>query len=164
MRVSSRFKVLARSAFVGWIAGGTVMLPFQIAEAMRNAGLEARNRMELMLLSIALYAVLSFAVSFYSCVMFFFPMAWLFASERIIARRRLWVVLSTLFGFALMGLRAHIWTAFRHDGVGMANFWFWALFAALFFGVTAADYVRKLVRTLKRTADAFLPVAGSWAG
>jgi hypothetical protein len=135
-----RFRGAVRAAIFGWIAGWLVVLPFQLLEAIRNAGFDVRLFGEMVALSVALWTLLTFAVSCYCCCFFLLPVVWLLSPGRIVAHRTLWTSLNTLFGFALMALRSHVWTAFGHDGVGTTNFWVWALFASAFFGVAAEAY------------------------
>jgi hypothetical protein len=148
MSLSFRFRRAVRSALFGWIAGGLAVLPLQLLEAIRNAAFGTRLFGEMLGLSITLWTLLSLAVSCYCLCLFLLPVIWLFSPERIAAHRILWTALNAGFGFLLMALRAHVWTAFDHDGVGSTNFWIWALFATVFFGVAAESYVRQMKRIL----------------
>jgi hypothetical protein len=88
--------------------------------------------------------LLTLGVSCYFCCLFLLPAIWLLETRKIVAHRMLWTIVNMLAGCALVGLRAHVWTAFQHDGVGTVNFWIWGLFASVFFGVAAEVYVRRI--------------------
>jgi hypothetical protein len=143
-----RFRTAMRAAAFGWTAGWLAVLPFQLVEAVRNVGFSASLFAEMLASSVALYTLLSLAVSCYCCCLFFLPVIWLLSPERIVAHPVAWTILNALGGFTLMGLRAHVWTAFEHDGVGTINFWIWAFFASVFFGVTGRLYVRGMKRII----------------
>jgi hypothetical protein len=153
MNTRSRLRSVVPAAFIGWIAGWLLIMPFQLFEAARNAGLSTASTSpglfaKLLGISLVLWTVLSLAVSCYCCCMFLSPVIWITPPEGITAHRRLWVVSNIAFGASLIGLRAHIWTAFNHDGVGLGNFWVWALFAAVFFGIAAECYFRIIRKVL----------------
>jgi hypothetical protein len=143
-----RLGSVVRAALFGWIAGWLAGLPLQLLEAIRNAGFDTRLFGEMLTFSIALYALLTFAVASYWCCIFLLPAIWILSPATILAHRITWTTLNALFGFALMALRAHVWTSLEHDGVGLANFWLWALFASVFFAVTAEIYVRQIKKAL----------------
>ena len=153
MSTSSRFRSLLRAALIGWIGGCLILAPLQLFEAARNAGWNAARTtpglfVELLGISLLLWVALSFAVSCYCCCMFLSPIIWITPPEGIAAHRRAWVISNIAFGVSLIGLRAHIWTALNHDGVGLGNFWVWAVFAAVFFGITAENYFRLIRNAL----------------
>jgi hypothetical protein len=147
MKMRARFTSLARGALLGWLVGCVALAPYQFLEAARNAGWSSAHSApglfaEVIVLSILLWAGLTFAVSTFFCCIFIAPMVWNIAPERVLAHRLAWALSWTIFGIAVIALRAHIWTAFNHDGVGLANFWLWAAFACAFFAVTAESYHR----------------------
>jgi pheromone shutdown protein TraB len=76
--------------------------------------------------------------------MFLSPAIWFIPLGKIAAHRRIWIASNIGFGIALIALRAHVWTVIYHDGVGLQNFWIWALFTATFFGIAAEAYARSV--------------------
>jgi hypothetical protein len=165
MSVRSRFRGVVRAALRGWIAGCLIVLPLQLVEAIRNAGLNTVRThpgvfAELIGLSMLLWMLLSLAVACYCCCCFLLPIVWVISPGRIVAHRARWVGLNAAFGLSLMTLRSHVWTAFNHDGVGFGNFWVWSSYAVIFFGVTAEVYfrnARKLTAAARRQASSVQP-------
>jgi hypothetical protein len=144
MTLLQRIAKAAIASLCGWIAGWIAALPFQIVEAVRNAGTEIHLLVSVLGFSIALWTLLSFAVAVYCYCLFLLPVVWLVSPSWFLNRRILWIALSTIFGVFLIALRAHVWTAFDHDGVGFTNFWVWGVFATVFCLVTATAYTRFL--------------------
>jgi hypothetical protein len=147
MTLVQRIGKAALATLFGWIAGWIAALPFQIVEAIRNAGTDVRLLISVMGFAIALWTLLTFAVAVYCYCLFLLPIVWLVSPSWFLRRRTLWIALSTLFGVLLIAFRAHVWTAFDHDGVGFTNFWVWGVFATLFCLVTSFFYVRFLRAT-----------------
>ncbi len=148
MTLLRRFRKAALAALIGWIAGWLAALPFQIVEAVRNAGTDFRLLASALGFALALWTLLTLAIALYSYCLFFLPILWLVSPEWFLRHRGLWIALSTIFGAALIALRAHVWTAFNHDGVGFSNFWVWGTFATVFCLVTSTVYVRRLQSAL----------------
>lgn len=158
MTIRARFWTAARAAGVGWLAGWLLVAPVQVVEAICNTGWAAAKTTpglfaEVIVLSLLLWTVLSFGVACYCCCAFLFPTVWIISPQSIRTHRTLWVSSNIGFGFTLIALRAHVWTAFNRDGVGFTNFWVWAVYASIFFGVTAQRYQRAI-----RNAGAAEPV------
>lgn len=137
------YKALLASLF-GWIAGLFAAMPFQIVEAIRVTGSDSRLLVTELGLTLALWIVLTFALAFYWCGFFLFPIAWIVPAGWILRHRSLWISASTVFGIALIVVRGHVWTAFDHDGVSLITFWMWAVFSTTFFLVTSALYEKSL--------------------
>ena len=147
MTLVQRIGKAALATLFGWIAGWIAAMPFQIVEAIRNAGTDVRLLISVLGFAIALWTLLTFAVAVYCYCLFLLPIVWLVSPSWFLRRSTLWIALSTLFGVLLIALRAHVWTAFDHDGVGFTNFWVWGVFATLFCLVTSFFYVRFLRAT-----------------
>ncbi|MGA7312734.1 MAG: hypothetical protein WBX22_02075 [Silvibacterium sp.] len=152
------FKALRASLF-GWIAGMLAATPFQIVEAIRTPVPNDRLLILDLSFALALWIALTFALALYFCGLFLLPMAWMVPVAWILRHRGLWMAASTVFGIALMAMRAHVWTALYHDGVSLINFWMWAIFSATFFLVTSAFY-SKYLRDEPAAASGELGVVG----
>lgn len=151
MTLPQRFRKAALAALLGWVAGWLAALPFQVVEAIRNTGADVRLLVPALGFALALWTLLTLAIALYCYCLFFLPIVWLVAPSWFLRHRPLWITLSTLFGATLMALRAHVWTAFNHDGVGFTNFWVWSIYAAVFCLATSAIYVRRLQNALPAT-------------
>ncbi len=144
MSALERIRAALRAALFGWVAGLAASSPFQIAEAVRNAGAETRLLAYQLAVVMALWSLLTCAMALYWCAFFLLPAAWLASAPWVIRRRLAWTATSMLFGVLLMAIRLHIWTSLQHDGISLFNFFMWAVFAGVFFAATSAVYVRLL--------------------
>jgi len=140
----ARFLKALLASLFGWIAGLVAAMPFQILEAVRVTASDRRLLLPELGFTLALWSVLTFAVALYYCGFFLLPMAWTLPASWILRCRGLWISISTAFGILIMAARAHVWTAFDHDGVSLINFWMWAVFSAAFWLVTSACYAKFL--------------------
>ena len=147
-----RFKLTAQAALYGWFAAWLLTLPLQILEATRNIGLEARLHVlhyaELLVISMALWIAITFGFACYCCLVFLLPGVSIVTWAWLADHRWIWNASNMAFGVVLIALRAHVWTAIAHDGIGFANFWTWTIFTAMFFGVAAEVYWREVKASL----------------
>jgi|SRR5579862_4146149 len=144
MSVRQRIRALLRASLLGWATGVIAGLPFQIIEGVRNAGMSSRLLAYDLGMVLVLWCALTFAMAFYWCGCFLLPVVWLASAAWTLRHRRSWIAVSAVFGVLLMAVRLHVWTAYEHDGIGLINFWMWAVFAAAFFLSTSALYARFL--------------------
>ena len=144
MSLQRRIRSALLASLLGWIAGMAAGLPFQIVEAVRNAGAGSRLLAYELGVVLSLWSVLTFAMALYWCGFFLLPIVWLVSSAWILRHRQLWIAASPVFGVILMAVRLHLWTAFEHDGISVINFWMYAVFAGTFFVATAALYAKFL--------------------
>jgi hypothetical protein len=147
-----RFKLTARAALYGWVAAWLLALPFQVLEAVRNVGIDARLHAlyftKLLAISAALWTILTFGFACYCCIVFLFPAVSIVTWAKLAEHRWIWIASNIAFGILLIAMRAHVWTAVEHDGVGFANFWMWTMFTSIFFGVAAEVYWREVKTAL----------------
>jgi hypothetical protein len=144
MSLGRRIRAVLLASFLGWIAGMSAGAPFQIVEAVRNAGGGSRLLAYELGVVLAMWSALTFVIALYWCGFFLFPIAWLVSAAWILRHRKLWITVAPVFGVVLMAVRLHLWTAFDHDGVSVINFFMWAVVAATFFLATATSYARLL--------------------
>jgi hypothetical protein len=152
MSVWERLRKALRASLYGWIAGLVAGSPFQVVESVRNAGVAGQLMVSELGIALVLWSMLTFAMALYWCDFFLLPIAWLVRATWILRHRRLWVVSSPIFGVGIMAVRLHVWTAADHDGISLINFWMWAVFAAVFFAVTAVMYARFLGAIARESA------------
>ena len=143
MSLRGRIRAALLASLVGWVTGAAVGAPFQVVEAIRNAGGGRLLAYDLGVV-LAVWSALTFAIASYCCGFFLIPIAWLVSAEWIPRHRKLWITVTPVFGIVLMAVRLHVWTTFDHDGVSVINFFMWASFAAVFFAATAAMYANIL--------------------
>jgi hypothetical protein len=144
MTVRRRIRAALLASLLGWIAGLLASVPFQIIEAMRNAGGGGRVLAYELGMVLAMWSALTFVMALYWCAFFLIPIVWLASAGWVLRHRELWLVITPVFGVVLMAVRLHVWTAFEHDGISVINFFMWAVYAAAFFGLTAVSYSRFL--------------------
>jgi hypothetical protein len=144
MSLRGRIRAALLASLLGWIAGMAAGVPFQIVEAVRNAGGGSRLLAYELGVVLAIWSALTFAMAVYWCGFFLLPIVWLVSAAWILRHRRLWITVSPVFAVVLMAVRLHVWTAFDHDGISIINFWMWAVFAAVFFVTAASQYARFL--------------------
>ena len=150
MSLLERIRAALRASLFGWIAGLAASSPFQIVEAVRNAGAGTRLLAYELAIVLGLWTVLTFAMALYWCGFFLLPVVWLTSAGWVARRRWPWIAASTIFGLVLMALRLHVWTALDHDGIGLFNFFMWCVFAGTFFA-TAATWFAKFLRAAAET-------------
>jgi hypothetical protein len=153
MSLRGRIRAALLASLLGWIAGMAVATPFQIVEAVRNAGEGSRLLAYDLGVVLAMWSALTFAMAAYWCGFFLLPIVWLVSAAWILRHRKLWITVSPLFGVVLMAVRLHVWTAFDHDGVSVINFFMWAVFAGTFFVATAvlcANFLRTASSEIQR--------------
>ena len=143
MSLHRRVRAALLASLVGWIAGMAVGAPFQIVEAVRNAGGSRLLAYDVGIV-LAMWSALTFVIASYWCGFFLLPIVWLVSGTWIVRHRKLWVTVAPVFGVVLMAVRLHLWTAFDHDGISVINFFMWASFAAVFFVMTAIVYANFL--------------------
>jgi hypothetical protein len=152
MSIGLRFRKVAGAAFFGWLVAFAAVMPFKAYDAVRTINfapaIGAVRFAELLGLYLGLWVVMTFAIACYGCCVFLFPAVWILSPDTVVAHRRLWAGMNVIYGFVLIALRSHIWTAFGHDGVGYENFWIWQGFACTFFGITAEFYRRDVRSTV----------------
>jgi hypothetical protein len=144
MTVRRRIRAALLASLLGWIAGLLATVPFQIVEAMRNAGGGGRVLAYELGMVLAMWSTLTFAMALYWSAFFLIPIVWLLSAGWVLRHRELWLAITPVFGVVLMAVRLHVWTAFEHDGISVINFFMWAVYAAVFFGMTAVFYARFL--------------------
>ena len=144
MTLRGRIRAALLASLLGWIAGMAAASPFQIVEAVRNAGGGSRLLAYDLGVVLAMWSALTFAMAAYWCGFFLLPIVWLVSAPWILRHRKLWITAAPVFGVVLMAVRLHLWTAFDHDGISVINFFMWAVFAAVFFVATAALYAKLL--------------------
>lgn len=144
MSLPRRIRAALLASLLGWIAGVAATAPFQIVEAVRNAGGGGRLLVYELAVVLSLWSVLTLFVALYWSAFFLIPVAWLVSAAWTLRHRQLWITVSPVFGVVLMAIRLHVWTALEHDGVSVINFFMWATFAAAFFAMTAVFYARFL--------------------
>ena len=144
MSLRRRIRAALLASLLGWVAGIIASVPFQIVEAMRNAGGDGRVVAYDLGVVLAMWSALTFAIAIYWCGFFLIPIVWLVSAGWVLRHRQLWLCVTPAFGVVLMAARLHIWTAFQHDGISVINFFMWAVYAGAFFGLTAVFYSRFL--------------------
>ena len=144
MSLRGRIRAALLASLLGWVAGMAVAAPFQIVEAVRNAGEGSRLLAYDLGVVLAMWSALTSAMALYWCGFFLLPIVWLVSAAWILRHRKLWITVAPVFGVVLMAVRLHLWTAFDHDGVSVINFFMWAVFAGTFFVATAALYANFL--------------------
>ena len=144
MSLRGRVRAALLASLLGWIVGMAAGAPFQIVEAVRNAGGGGRLLAYQVGVVLAMWSGLTFAIALYWCGFFLLPIVWLVSAAWILRHRKIFVTVSPVFGIVLMAVRLHVWRAFDHDGVSVINFFMWASFAAVFFVATAAMYANIL--------------------
>lgn len=144
MSLGKRVRAALFASLLGWIVGLAASIPFQVVEAVRNAGGGGRVLAYELGIVLAMWTALTFAIALYWCGLFLIPIVWLVPARWILRHRRLWLTVTPVFGVVLMAARLHVWTAFQHDGISVINFFMWAVYAAVFFGLTAVFYSRSL--------------------
>jgi hypothetical protein len=144
MTVRRRIRAALLASLLGWIAGLLASVPFQIVEAMRNAGGGGRVLAYELGMVLAMWSALTFVMALYWFAFFLIPIVWLVSAGWVLRHRELWLAITPVFGVVLMAVRLHVWTAFEHDGISVINFFMWAMYAAAFFGLTAVFYARFL--------------------
>ena len=137
LRVRIRRAVFA--SFIGWIAGFTASLPFQVTEVIRASGSAAHAAVALLL-----WTLFSLVVSLYFCAFFVIPVTWMLPATLILGHRVISIVAAGVFGVLLAAFRLHIWTARYHDGISLINFCMWAAYSGAFFLAASAVYTRGL--------------------
>ena len=146
MILRRRIRAALLASLLGWVAGMVASSPFQIVEAVRNAGAGSRLLVYELGVVLAMWSALTFAMALYWCGFFLLPIVWLVSSAWVLRHQQLWITVCPAFGVLLMAARLHLWTAFEHDGISVINFFMWAVFAGAFYVTTAAFYVRFLRR------------------
>ena len=144
MSLRGRVRAALLASLLGWIVGIAAGTPFQIVEAVRNAGGGGRLLAYQVGVVLAMWSGLTFAIALYWCGFFLLPIVWLVSAAWILRHRKMFITVSPVFGIVLMAVRLHVWRAFDHDGVSVINFFMYAVFAGAFFNATAFSYARAL--------------------
>src|ERR1700758_584109 len=114
MSLRGRIRAALLASLVGWMAGMAGGAPFQIVEAVRNAGGGSRLLAYEVGVVLAMWSALTFVMAAYWCGFFLLPIVWLVSAAWILRHRKLWITGAPVFGVVLMAVRLHLWTAFDH--------------------------------------------------
>src|SRR5215470_9224359 len=98
MILRRRIRAALLASALGWIAGMAASSPFQILEAVRNAGAGSRLLAYDLEVVLAMWSALTFAMALYWCGLFLLPIVWLVSAAWISHHRQLWITVCPLFG------------------------------------------------------------------
>lgn len=139
-----RLRKATLATLLGWAGSFVVTSPFQIAEVLRSSGSDLPLLFSALGYGFAVWVLITFAGIAIVWLLVVLPISLAVPSQWLLQHRIAVMIASVCLAFLAVSYKAHVWTHFYRNGVGLMNFWIYTCFALVFSGVTACFYLRFL--------------------